>query len=145
MKNPSLTIRQLIGACVDDEFTLRHESENVDVRRKSVLTRLATERSTLIDELRRARGDAKTPGSPERSERRSWMERMREFLRDLRVFAGGSDSGDAIAECRNSRDRAESAYSRAAELPWAKEGLALLREHARRLEQARGELIAIQF
>jgi hypothetical protein len=130
---------------VDDEFTLRHESENVDSVRRGVLTRLAKERGTLIDELRAARGDAKTSGLQANSERRSWGEWLREFLRDLQVFAGGSDSSDAIAECRHSRDRAESAYSRASELPWAKEGLALLREHAHRLEQARGALLAIQF
>jgi hypothetical protein len=143
--NKSSAIRQLIGACVDDEFTLRHESEYVDGERKGVLERLADERATLIDELRAARGDAETPASQARPERRSWAERLREFLRSLRVFAGGPDPGDAVEECRKSRDRTESAYARADALPWAKEGMALLREHAGRLMRARSELIAIQF
>jgi hypothetical protein len=143
--NKSSAIKQLIDVCVDDEFTLRHESENVDVGRKGVLGRLADERATLIEELRGARGDAATPASQERSERRSWAERLREFMRGLRVFAGGSDSGDAVAECRESLDRTESAYARAEAFPWAKEGLALLSEHVGHLERARSELIAIQF
>jgi hypothetical protein len=141
----STAIRQLIGACIDDEFTLKHESRLVDARRRGVLTRLAQERARSIDELRAARGDTRIARSEERPDSRSWGERLREFIRSLRVFAGGPDSGDAVAECRRSRDRTESAYFRAGSLPWAKEGLALLRVHEDHLERARSALIAIQF
>ena len=141
----SSAIRQLISACADDESTLRHESENVDVGRRMVLTRLANERVELIDELRATRGDPEAVGSEDRSNRPSWSERLREFLRSLRVFAGGSDDGDAIAQCRRSLERARSAYERASSLPWAKEGLAILRKHAGRLQVASTELVAIQF
>ncbi len=101
----------MIRACVDDQWTLRHERTFVDAGRGETLTRLALERSQFVEELERL---------GERAQSRphaSWSEFLRELGRDVWVSAAGRNNGDAIATCRRSRARTEARYDDAIRRP----------------------------
>ena len=122
-------VRKLIRACVDDERTLQHECKFVGPGRSAHLMRLARERRQFVGDLERlaAPGQA-APGG-------SLGELLREALRNLRVVAGGPNSGDAIASCRQSRSRTQACYDRALLGPMADEPRCVLESQRRRLDE----------
>jgi hypothetical protein len=134
-------LERLIGACIDDERTLRHESRFVGPGRRAELLRLAFERQQFADELRilseGRRGGSRAGGS--------FWERLREFARSLRVVAGGPNSGDAIAACRRSGDRTEAHYARAIAWTWSEHVVPTLLAQRSRMREQHDELLAMQF
>ena len=111
MKTPSDLLRKLIGACMDDEFTLRHECKFVDARRAAALMRLAREREQFV-------ADLVGLGHCERPHNGSWAELSREAQRDIGVAMAGPNDGDAVASCRHSRARTEALYDEVLKAPW---------------------------
>lgn len=131
-------LQRLIVACVDDECTLRQETSKVDEWRQHVLSRIASERLQFAVRLR-------AMGEPGVHASRSWSSFLRQFARRVRVIAGGPNRGDAIAECRRSRDRTEAMYDKAVKLPWPGQVLPTLMDQRERIRREREELIALQF
>lgn len=131
-------LQQLIGACLDDERTLDHESGLVDDDRRIVLSRLAGERARFAERLQ-------TLGEPGVRATATWFGLVRELVRNFRVIAGGPNNGDAIAECRRSRNRTEALYEKAIRRPWSQPILPALIEQRDRIRYQRGELLALQF
>ena len=141
----SSAVRLLIRACANDVNALRHELGNVDAGRRAVLSRLIGERTAFIDELRRARGDIARSGGYSHPKLMTWSEWWRENVRGLKVLAGGLHTGDAVAECRHSRDRTEAVYLRESHLSWGQGMRELLGAHLKSLKGVDAELLGIQF
>jgi hypothetical protein len=129
----------LIGACVDDQWTLQHERAFADARAAKTLTRLALERAQFVEDLERL-------GEPARSRPTvSWAEFFREVGRDLWVTAAGRNNGDAIATCRRSRARTEMRYDGAMQGPLPDEIRSVLAFQRSRLQDEADELTRLQF
>jgi len=107
----SPVLRKLIRACVDDERTLRHESQFVDASSAVALRRLAREREHFVADLERL-GGCQLPHDG------SWTELSREAARTLWVAAAGRNNGDALATCRHSLARTEALYDEALQASW---------------------------
>jgi hypothetical protein len=135
---PSDVLRKLIRACVDDECTLRHESNFVDGSAREALARLAHEREQFVEDLERL-GQWQPPHDG------SWAELSREAGRNIVVTAAGRNNGDAIATCRHSRARTEALYDEALQAPWPDETRRVLEAQRRRLQDALLELSQLQF
>jgi hypothetical protein len=131
-------LRRLIGACLDHERTLDHESGLVDDDRRVVLSRLAGERARFVERLQAL-------GEPGVRATGSWFGLLRELLRGFWVMAGGPNYGDAIAECRRSRSRTEALYEQAIRRSWSQPILPALIEQRDRIRHERRELLALQF
>jgi len=133
-------VQMLIDSGRDNERLLRNESRFVDSSRRPTLRRLAAECGAAVDQLqllRSRRGRGGVSGS--------WLELVRELRRTLRVALGGRNSGDAVAACRRSMNRAEALYERALALPLPAGTVALLVERQKCIRDANAELVAIQF
>jgi uncharacterized protein (TIGR02284 family) len=136
----SNVLQTLIESSRDNERMLRHESGFVDTSRRATLTRLADERETTVEQLQAVHRSGRRGGVSG-----SWIELLRELRRSLRVALGGRNSGDAVAACRHSMNRAEALYDRAVRLPLSKEMLDLILQQRNRVRHANVELMAIQF
>src|SRR5579859_6580067 len=132
-------LRELIRACVDDQWALQHERAFADARAAKTLTRLAQERAQFVEQLERLGEPAH--GRPTLS----WAEFFRELGRDLWVGAAGRNNGDAIATCRRSRARTEARYDGAMQGPLPDEIRSVLAVQRSRLQDEADELNRLQF
>jgi hypothetical protein len=133
-------IQRLIDSSRSSERVLRHESGFVDGSRRSTLIRLADERRAAVEQLRSVRSRRRF-----RRAGVSWFALARELWRNLHVALGGRNSGDAVAACRHSMNRAEALYDRALVLGLTETTVALLLQQRNRVRHANVELTAIQF
>jgi hypothetical protein len=131
-------LRKLIRACVDDERTLRHESQFVDASIAVALRRLAREREHFVADLERV-GECQVPGDG------SWGELSREAARALWVAAAGPNKGDALATCRHSRARTEALYDKALQASWPDGIRFVLASQQRCLHDEAADLYQLQF
>jgi hypothetical protein len=131
-------LRTVIRACVDDERTLRHESQFVDARRVETLSRLADERGQYVTELERLAA-CREPHDG------SWSELSREAERNLWVTTGGRNVSDAILACRHSRVRTVAAYDQALQESWPKGIACVLAAQRARIHDEGDELDKLQF
>lgn len=137
---PGTALQKLMDATCDCEQRLRHESGFVDAHGRLMLRRLADDRGASSVQLREAFAGY---GLTQRGG--SWIERLRETLRSLSVFAGGVNRGDAVAGCRWAMARVEARYECALAMPWPVESRAILLRQQGNLRNGQDELVAIQF
>ena len=135
------SIEKLIRACVDDERALRRGARNVGAGPRQKLERLASEREQFVDELRTV--GTTLSGRPRATG--SWSGFARAITERGWAFAAGPNAGDAIAACRRSQHRTEALFAVALESSWTTGVRAALVEQHRRIADAEGALVAMQY